>query len=227
MLAYLLDENCNFETSAPGRTLWAVPWGKHSIAERRDVQIVPGYEDYNKTRVLPAIMVRNPFDVLESMCRNSYSVHYEENVNSTCPHLVHPKTGDLLPVYVGLKKPRIKHTSIIHYFNYWYQGYFHDFHHPKLFIRLEDLTVHPRETVQAICECAGGTVSDNFVYKLSSAKEGMGHGKESESNGLVEAWTRLGRAVSFSPLDYEAVTTHVDQELMTAFRYKPPPLKMT
>ncbi len=228
LLAHLLGKNCNFPESQEqdedqGRTLWAVPWGKHSRAIARDIQTVPRYADYNKTKVLTAIMVRSPFDVLESMCRNSYSVHYQEAMNSTCPYMVDPQTGELLPVDVGLKLPRTRYPSILHFWNEWYREYLHDFEHPRLFIRLEDLAVHPRETVEAICECAGGTVSDDFQFKLTNPKEGMGHGKESEKNGLIEAWTRLGHAISFPSQDYEAVKTHLDTELMTNFLYRVPP----
>lgn len=222
LLAFLLEHNCHFG-NLRGEALWAVPWGKHSLADRRDVQIVRGYEGYNKTRVLPAVIVRNPFEVLESMCRNSYSVHYNQNVNSTCPHMVDHSTGELVNVTVGRKKPGIDYPSVAHYWNGWHAGHLHEFPHPRLFVRLEDLTVHPRETVKAICECAGGTVSGNFTFLLTSAKEGMDHGKESEKNGLVEAWTRLGRAIPFPSQDYEALKTHLDPELMKLFHYAPPP----
>jgi len=244
VLARLLQDNCiipppehldsiedaeDDDDSDDEGILWQVPWGKHSPAWQRDLRRAPDYEGYNNSHVLAAVMVRNPYEIMESMCRNSYSVHYPENVASHCPHLVHPETGQLLPVEVGLSKPRKKHKSIAHYWNDWYMGYFRDFPHPRLIIRLEDLTVYPKETIQTICECAGGTMvkEKDFKFMLSSAKKGLGHGDASEKNGLVEAWARLGREIDFPLKDYEAALEHLDHELMDAFKFNPPPLKQT
>jgi len=223
VLAYLLEKNCYLP--GEGRPLWQVPWGKHSIAARRDIHTVSGLEYLNKTLVLPAIMVRNPYHVLESLCRNSYSVNYPEDVNSTCPHMVHPETGELLPVEVGMKQPGTKYPSVVHFWNRWYEEYVNEFQHPRLFVRTEDLTVHPKETIRSICDCAGGTMTDEFSVLLESAKKGMGHGEASEANGLVEAWARLGREVSFPEPDYEAIKTHLDTELMRLFGYRTPQRK--
>lgn len=224
VLASLLEENCMFE-EVEGEALWQVPWGKHSRATRRDIQTVPNLIQYNKTRVLPAIVVRNPFEVLDSNCRNSYSIHFPDDVDSVCPHMVHPKTGDLLPIEVGKYKPGTKYPSVIHYWNTWYREYFREFTHPRLIIRLEDLIVYPRETVRSICECAGGSMSDGFALLVSSAKMGMGHGAASEANGLIEAWLRLGREIPFAQPDYEAIKEYVDRGLMETFGYHDPPRK--
>eukprot|EP00980_Cylindrotheca_fusiformis_P002299 scaffold535_cov65-Cylindrotheca_fusiformis.AAC.1 len=224
VLAYLLRENCEFENDT-GRALWQVPWGKHARATRRDFQTATRYSHYNKTRTLPVVMVRNPYEVLDSMCRNSYSIRYPKDVDSTCPHMVHPETGQLLPVRVGLKKPGIAYPSVVHFWNKWYQEYLYQFEHPKLFVRHEDLIVYPKQTVQRICECAGGNVvteEEEFNFLLTSAKEGKGHGEASESNGLVEAWARLGRDIPFPEPDYEALKAHVDADIMSKFQYKTP-----
>lgn len=230
LLAYLLDENCEFP-DGKGQPLWQVPWGKHTGATAQNKRTVPGYEKYNKSQVLPAVMVRNPFEALESLCKNPYSVHYtsSENVESACPFVVDHQTGKLLAVDVGKHKPWTRYPSIVHYWNQWYQEYANKFSHPRLIIRLEDLTIYPKETVRTVCECAGGTVVDDedFKYLLSSAKKDMGHGEESEKNGLIEAWSRIGREVPFSVQDYEATQTHLDRELMAGFRYKSPQRKQT
>lgn len=60
---------------------------------------------------------------------------------------------------------------------------------------------------------------ENFSYMVKSAKQGMGHGTESENNGLIEAWARLGRDSTFPSEDYEATKTNLAGELMATFRY--------
>eukprot|EP00934_Nitzschia_sp_Nitz4_P001644 Nitzschia sp. Nitz4//scaffold36_size144017//54578//55865//NITZ4_003085-RA/size144017-processed-gene-0.41-mRNA-1//1//CDS//3329549453//1644//frame0 len=225
VLSAMLQENCDIgESSEDGEVLWQVPWGKHGYAWQRDTQTAEDYDEYNKTRVLPVVIVRSPYDIFESLCRNAYTVNYPEDVDSVCPHVVDPKTGELLPVEVGRKRPRPTFSSVVHYWNTWYWEYYRKFPHFRLMVRHEDLTVRPQETIRAVCECAGGTMVDesDFVYVLNSAKAGMGHGKASESNGLVQAWARLGRKVPFPRLDYEAIRTHLNATLMSAFHYPHP-----
>jgi hypothetical protein len=221
-LAYLLDENCEFEKGQP---LWQVPWAKHSMATQRNHLNVAAYKGCNKTRTLPAVIVRNPYYVFESMCRNSYAVDYQKNVNSTCPHMLDYQTGELVSVEARLATPSSKFPSIVHFWNKWYQEYLSEFPHPRLLIRLEDLTIHPKETITTICECAGGSMAEGFSYLMESAKEGDGHGNK--RNGLLEGWNRLRHEVPFLLQDYEAVRAHLDEELMAAFLYKPPPRNLS
>jgi hypothetical protein len=220
LLAYLLEGNCEFDAGG-GEPLWQVPWGKHGRASTRDVHTAPDHERYNKTLVLPVVVARNPYDVMESMCRNSYTVVYPESNTSVCPYLVDAE-DNLLPVAVGRKQPRMRYHSIAHYWNAWYQEYL-EFPHPRLVVRLEDLTVRPKETIQAICHCAGGTMAATFSYVVKNPKEGMGHGAASETNGMVEAWARLGKPVAFGEGDYQAAKQHLDPDLMQTLGYQHPP----
>ena len=119
---------------------------------------------------------------------------------------------------MGKKPPKRQYPSIADFWNEWYQEYV-NFEQPRLIVRLEDLTVRPRETIAAICDCAGGHVTENFTYSLGSAKAGDGHGEASERKGLVQAWTKLGRAMNFHPLDYEAAQSRLSKWLLQLFHY--------
>ena len=69
-------------------------------------------------------------------------------------------------------------------------------------------------------------MADKFKYAIQSAKKGMGHGRASEKNGLLEAWASLGRAVSLPAMDYEATKHQLNEHLMASFHYQYPKIKM-
>lgn len=86
-----LLKNCRFPLDN-GEILYQVPWGKHSPSWQWNRRSAEDMEDYNKTRVLPIVIIRNPMDWDGVHVRNSYIVEYLEDVDSSCPHMVDAET---------------------------------------------------------------------------------------------------------------------------------------
>mmetsp|Transcript_22489 Transcript_22489/g.46858 ORF Transcript_22489/g.46858 Transcript_22489/m.46858 type:complete len:490 (-) Transcript_22489:1133-2602(-) len=90
-----------------------------------------------------------------------------------------------------------------------------------------DLVFHAHETIQQVCECAGGKLihADRLQYTLESAKaDSPGH---DTSTGLVEAWIKYGQAPQvegWSSQDIAAVHEALDPELLQLFGYELPPI---
>ena len=95
-------------------------------------------------------------------------------------------------------------------------------------LRLEDIVFYPKETITAVCECAGGEIrkdQENFTYIVESAKaDSPGH---DASTGIYAAWTKYSKRpepqFGFSDTDYYAAVEALDSELMEAFGYHHPP----
>jgi hypothetical protein len=91
---------------------------------------------------------------------------------------------------------------------------------------MEDLVFHTKETIKAVCACAGGHIDEkNFHYIQDSAKkDSPGH---DTSTGYTEAWIKYSRPLQskagFSDEDYEFGLEALDQNLMDQLHYHHPP----
>ena len=127
-----------------------VPWAKHKTAEYRhgDHTILPPSMEYSfidHDRVLPIVLVRDPFYWMQSMCKEGYGVRWDHDSNHHCPNLI-PNEFDRkrfppkppaatatdgsvglspIPVWMGAN-PTVGPTwpSLIHYWNAWYESYY-------------------------------------------------------------------------------------------------------
>ena len=191
--------------------LWQVPWGKHSVATVSRNRTAPTGRGIDKDHGLVVVAVRNPFHWARSMCKNPYIVKWKHN-KSNCPNLAEPvETWE-------------NEGNLIHFYNHWYQSYAEQFPFPRIIVRLEDLTLRPKETVQEICKCAGGTMREGaFSYSVQSAKGGDGH---RSTTGMVKAWKAVTSNKpngGFPVNDYRIALTSLDMDLMRLFGYKLPP----
>jgi hypothetical protein len=94
----LLTANCqvppppgkNKHSSVTG-ILWQVPWGKHQSPRfrtaHRSKQSSAGSMELNEY-ALPIVMVRDPFNWFQSMCRVRYAAHWYHIVPDHCPNFI-------------------------------------------------------------------------------------------------------------------------------------------
>mmetsp|Transcript_4670 Transcript_4670/g.7218 ORF Transcript_4670/g.7218 Transcript_4670/m.7218 type:complete len:406 (+) Transcript_4670:214-1431(+) len=214
---------------------WQCPWGKHTPANFKNNHTAPKNEETIKDHCLPIVTVRNPFDWMISMCHIPYTARWPHN--KFCPHLVTTySNGEKVPVGVKVKLAEqwLNFDSLADLWNEFYAQYYRDFEYPYLIVRFEDLTFRQYETTKTICECAGGVVKpqDMFKYIIKSAKQGPGHGKVSDRTGMVDAWIKYGQPKQvkggFSDEDYDAAIEFLSHEFMESMGYKyPPPAPIT
>jgi hypothetical protein len=192
---------------------------KHSTQHAREI---------NKDYVLPVVTIRNPWTWMQSMCKNNYAARWLHR--SQCPNLrIIDSSGEEhwnnLTVLYGAGPE--SYTSLVHLWNDWYKSYTIDAQYPIIMIRMEDLIFHTKETVTAVCECAGGKLRTDRPFRFiqeSAKKDSPGH---DTTTGYIEAWIKYSKLLQpeagFAHNDYEAALEGLDQELMDSFHYQHPP----
>ena len=114
---------------------WQVVWGKHTPVGnetfRQTHRTYTDVPDLTADDVFAAVMIRDPYRWMQSMCRHKYGASWLHD-ESHCPSLVpnhadliakpHLATLDHIPVHVEYAKFTQKHDSLVHFWNEWYQG---------------------------------------------------------------------------------------------------------
>ena len=164
-----------------------VPWGKHTPATWRfKNKADQAGEVPHQEHVLPAVVIKDPFTWMTSMCRHTYSAYWY-HTREHCPNLVwnnsdleafpevHSSPGDAVPVHIRYTNQNITHhKSLANLWNDYYSGYINaDF--PLVIIRFEDLLFRAEGVVNEVCKCAGGQMREKFTFIADSAKKGEVH----------------------------------------------------
>ena len=223
LLPILLSQNCMMPgADAFGqRADYQVPWGKHNSLSQRLNYTVDGTvaRRRNKTSVLPIATVRHPYTWMTSMCKHSYEMSYLHD-KSDCPKNVSP------PISGEHYGRKISYKSLIHMWRDWNLEYFSDESAiPRLMVRHEDLVFRPKEVVQKICDCVGGTFKEDFSYQVEKANIGVGHG--TDRSDLVTAWVKYGKPLDifksmYLPEDLELVRQVMEEDngILDTFGYQ-------
>ena len=198
---------------------------------------------------MPVVTIRHPYTWMHSMCKNvsqdlrssetpeasTLSLQYTQGYTArwnhgrrghNCPNL--RPGGEWNEVTTKFAESRtLVSDSLAHLWNDWYKMYIEDAKYPRLFVRLEDLVFHAKETTTTICECVGGEmITDRpFQYVLDSAKaDSRGH---DTSTGFIQAWIKYAKPLAarggFSRADYIAAEEALNDEYMKMFQYDHPP----
>ena len=216
LLFSLLRQNCIMPIDQRATGIrWQVPWGKHTFADNytHNTHTYEGVS-FDRDHILTVVTTRDPYEWGKSMCRNPYIVKWNERTSPrTCPNLA--STVDAWGT----------HENLMHFWNTWHRKYLENFPYSKIVVRVEDLTLRPRETIKEVCSCAGGTLVKQFRYVVDNAKHGHGHADT--STGMVKAWSRFHwprEARAGLPVEsYKIATESIDKTLMNLFGYTHPP----
>jgi hypothetical protein len=216
-----------------------VPWGKHSPVSWRYKHAAPSATKLNQTQFLPAVVIKDPYTWMDSMCRHSYAANWK-HFEGHCPNLVpnseseraflkdklsDSQTLTTFPVNIRYHETNMTHhESLIDLWNTWY-GDWMNVTFPRLVVRFEDLLFHAEAVVEQICECGGGKIYNmtDFKYSVDSAKQGAAH---KGANGLVKSIVKYSdkskRVKSFASEDLEYATKTVKMDIMDIFNYAKP-----
>jgi len=140
LLSEMLLANCHmparqaqYGTNQKG-IRWQVLWGKHTPVRnetfRRTHRTYNDLPDLVADDIFAAVMVRDPYRWMQSMCRHSYGASWLHD-GSHCPSLVpneadrvtkpHLQTMDHIPVHVQYSNFVQHHDSLAHFWSEWYQ----------------------------------------------------------------------------------------------------------
>eukprot|EP00934_Nitzschia_sp_Nitz4_P008239 Nitzschia sp. Nitz4//scaffold37_size175936//13709//17211//NITZ4_002025-RA/size175936-snap-gene-0.253-mRNA-1//-1//CDS//3329549725//8229//frame0 len=231
-LLHYLENNCympqNHVTKEKG-VLWQVPWGKHTPPDRKWTNTPKYGIPFNKSAVLPVVMVRDPYTWMQSLCKHPYATKWQYKTGH-CPNLV-PNMDDVkavngtVPVTVMYKPPE-HYDSLAHYWKQWLEGYLNA-DYPRLIVRFEDMQFHAKEVMSAICECAGAVPRHpdaQFSYVVDSGKWGAGH--KGEQTNMITAMIKYGtdtkRLYQMTKDDVLKTNEVVGEDLMNMFHYEIP-----
>lgn len=256
LVTHLLKKNCEIterrEKAGPNQSKesygmrWQVPWGKHTPAKFRKWHSTKKAMEIKKEYILPVVMARHPYSWFGSMCKMRYEAKWDhvttrkntEEPNKGCPKL---KVGQKPespwnPVDVKYGEDRTDHhLSLAHLWNDWLAYYLDiekrgggdDF--PLLVVRMEDLVFYPKETIQQVCECAGGKVRDDQPFEMiTGSAKAIGNSKGHDtSTGIFEAWVKYSKPntkerYGFAEADYTNAAKALDGTLMKSLGYKHP-----
>jgi hypothetical protein len=250
LMAELLMQNCRMPARiakyGPDRigVRWQVLWGKHTPVFNETYRLSHRtYEDkVQPDYMLPAVMVRDPYKWMISMCRHEYGAmwrHSEKHCPNLVPNHLDPKISHLtetggIPVDVMYKEFTVQYDTLVGFWNDWYSQYA-NVTWPRLLIRFEDLIFYPTDVTRTACECAGGEINPDqpFKFVVESAKHGnKAHGKDRTGyiDALVKYGTEAGRYKGYDAADLEYARKYLSPELMAMFQYKlapPPPAAAT
>jgi len=238
LLESLLVKNCRLPVSRKkyGKhnkgVKYQVPWGKHSPVEWRFKHIAPTFEGLPQSHFLPAVVIKDPYTWMESMCRHKYAAEWSQ-IKGHCPNLVPttPREKNMIqpekmfPVTVHYHPQNVTyHESISELYNEWY-GNWLDVEFPRLVVRFEDLMFHAEHVVEKVCKCAGGNLAEGpFQYITDSAKKGKAH---MGSNGLVKSMVKYGdvekRTHAYTPMDLDYAKSSLRSDVLDMFHYGSPP----
>jgi len=210
-----------------GGTRWQVPWGKHRLASEKLTNTAGHDAKVNKTNVLPVVMVRDPYNWMQSMCRHNYEARWPHR--KECPNLAKPKlqndgTARKTPMMLKYKPP-IYFDSLADYWGQWYKEYL-EADYPRLIVRFEDIQFHAKELIEVIGQCAGAVPREDdelFRYVVDSAKWGAAH--QSKSNmisAMVKYGTDKNRFNGMTEADWVVAKEVFTPELMELFGYEMP-----
>jgi len=178
---------------------------------------------YNKTATMPVVSIRDPYQWMQSMCENQYSV-VSPHWPKYCPNLV--AKGKPIPVNIMYSlKDIVEFPSLAHIWSEYYSQYGRA-DYPRLIVRYEDIIFHPRQVIEEVCECVGGELSAPFSFIAENPKHGsQGHGDQ-KKNGLMASIMKLGnfsrrvKGLTAEDLSYSNIA--LDSDLMQQFHYTRP-----
>jgi hypothetical protein len=224
---------------------YGVPWGKHSLAKYRlQVKYPLDHPDPSPKLVLPIVVVRDPYQWMQSMCKKPYALKWNHDKGHPNLFLSTNKSSSSIGVsansnanatmnQVTLEYPELDRCSscsktdsfesLASVWTNWNRQYvFNNASYPRLVIRYEDLLFHAEHLFQKISECAGiSTITARFKYQVGAAKK---HGKPS---GMLDQIAKLvnatGRTAGLSSLELDyAEQVLEDSNLMRVLGYVHP-----
>merc|ERR1712070_1313499 len=176
---------------------------------------------------------------MQSMCKEGYGVRWDHDSRHHCPNLVPNefdrnrfpklKNQDKVQVWMGAN-PTEGPTwpSLIHYWNAWYESYFQNNNNnePRLMIRFEDALFYPKQVMEQVCHCGGGSLADEYDYSLEEAKPDHKHNHKSNFvTAMIEYGKNTTRLRNMTKEDIGFAIQRLDPKLMEAFGYSYPTRK--
>lgn len=220
-MTYYLRANLqigNNDTSHYG-ILTQVPWDKHWMYSLRYEHTIARHGMFDKDRVMPIVVIRDPLTWIRSMCRQPYLVRWiPKQARTHCPHTI--VNGQTQPVAIPSMTNRTW-QSLFHLWNDWYREYL-DAPSPRLIVRVEDLWFRPRKVLEIIQKCTGAKQASEFFYVVASSKweHVREHGPQSSwVSAIVKHGNPANRLLNLTSEDLAFAKTALDDELIRRFRY--------
>lgn len=200
-----------------------VPWGKHNPPDwRHGNHTVPSLAQFNRSEILPVVVIKDPLTWMQSLCRHSYTARFART--SRCPSPLDLRGGVTVTFrndvwHAALTPGVVSYTSLLDFWGTWYSAYWSQ--PDRLLVRYEDLLFDTKRTVQRICDCVGGRLAQNFDVVSLPAKSGAGHGNNptDREQALARYASEETRYRGLTEEDLRYYNAHAHAGLVSKFHY--------
>jgi hypothetical protein len=119
-------------------------------------------------------------------------------------------------------KEGLNWDSLVHYWNDWSDSYLYQAtDYPRLMIRFEDTSFHPKEVMRQVCQCGGAQTSKTFNYLVDEAKwKNQKHAQNNMVSATIRYGMSAGRYHNMTEEDNQLARSALNPELIKAFYYQ-------
>ena len=214
--------------NVPGvRHVWQIPWGKHRMPGlTRLKHAASGLKHENHTLALPIVIIRDPLNWMQSMCKSPYAAHWQHSAKN-CPNLAAtPQASNTTVKVIFDAKQKVHFQPLLDLYTSYYLQYLNDADYPRLMVRFEDMVLQPHNLMEQITECILGTEAASAAnkplqFQLASSK---GHGSHTDwIHVLLKTGDADKRVVHWTKEDLDVAANWTDLRiLLDTFHYRLP-----
>ena len=149
--------------------------GKHTYLPAIQDNYKPGWSHSSANRHggFVLVLVRHPLSWIASMCDKPYVCNWLGQNQKIGPSCVKRCTRNALnrTVYCSDNRGH-HHADLAHLWANWYRAYANPHWLPRIFIRYEDLLLHPRLVWSYLCPCIGASAAESLVSEMTGPNGG-------------------------------------------------------
>jgi hypothetical protein len=185
-----------------------------------------GLKHENHTLALPIVIIRDPLNWMQSMCKSPYAAHWQHS-DKNCPNLAAtPQAPNTTVKVIFDAKQKVHFQHLLDLYTSYYLQYLNDADYPRLMVRFEDMILQPHNLLEQITECvlgAAATTATNkpLQFQLASSK---GHGSHTDwIHVLLKTGDAGKRVVHWTKEDLDVAANWTDLRiLLDTFHYRLP-----
>ena len=214
--------------------------GKHTYLRAIQHNYNPGWShsSANKKGDFVLVVVRHPLSWIASMCKRAYVCGWQRE-----HRLIHGKSSPSVvasclrselnrTVYCNDNRGH-HHADLSHLWADWYRAYASPHWIPRIFIRYEDLLLHPLQVWSYLCQCIGASAVESISFESTdprgrkiSLDERTSPGAKTSSASALEHSITKAKAVGeilrpYTTAQLTSLSMHA-RDLLHLFGYRVP-----
>ena len=174
---------------------------------------------FRQLSTLPVIIIKDPLTWIKSICRTSYTIHWNTKSygKKICPKFVKDKSS-MMWHYKEYK-------NILQLWNEFYSHYI-SYHlnvnilYPMIILRYEDLLFHPHLVTQQICNCVNGQFKNDDSFNVIDQRVSPKYSRNDRASALSVYGNPKYRYMGYTIDDIQFIRQNAHPLLVDLFDYK-------